>query len=73
MMKDNFLQKEKNKKQEMLTYNLRNGEIDICDLEHYEVLDMIDYFVKDSEAIDVELEQIKNHILSIQKKLKAYG
>lgn len=75
-MKDNFLQKrriENDKNQEMLAVKLRTGVIDICDLEVDEVFDMIDYFVNDSEAIDLELERIKVHILSMQKQLKAYG
>ena len=71
-MKDDIYFKEQfenHKKQNDLADKLRNGTVDIYELQDDEVSEMIDYFVKDSQAIDMELERIKAHILLMRKKL----
>ena len=62
--------KEELRKKE-LAEKLLNNEIDIDDLTDEEVEEMTEYFAKDIEQIDTEMNRIKNHIVEMQRQLNS--
>ena len=56
-------------KKEEMAEKLRQGEIGVNDLTETEVDEMTEYFIKDIQEIDKELLRIKEHIISMKKKL----
>lgn len=58
------------KHQENMAQKLIYGNLDVDELNEYEIEEMIDYFKKDIENIDKELSKIKQHILIMKKRLK---
>ena len=59
---------EKNRK-EKLAIKLLDGEIDSYDLSDEEVDEMTEYFMKDIEKQNKELQRIKEHIIQMKKQL----
>lgn len=60
--------KEELRKKE-LAEKLLNNEIDVYDLTDEEVEEMTEYFVKDIEQLDTEINRIKNHIIEMQRQI----
>lgn len=60
---------EQNRKEKIAT-KLLDGEIDSYDLSDEEVDEMTEYFIKDIEKQNKELQRIKEHIIQMKKQLE---
>lgn len=58
-----------NNRKEYLAKRLLNGELGSGDLTDTEVDEMTQYFKRDIQELDSELNQIKQHILQMRKQL----
>ena len=52
-----------------LAEKLLNNEIDVYDLTDEEVEEMTEYFVKDIEQLDTEINRVKIHIEAMKKQI----
>ncbi|MGN1297433.1 MAG: hypothetical protein ACI4VH_03240 [Clostridia bacterium] len=68
---DNLKEKfERDTNKQLLANNLLYGVLGTSELNETEVNEMTEYFTKDIQNIDNELVKIKQHILTMRKKLK---
>ena len=56
-------------KEEKLAEELKEGKLDVYELDDNQTEEMIEYFDKDIDNKKKELERIKNHIIEIRKEL----